>query len=217
MIHKTFPMGVKELPVKFRPVIDYATNSLMKSGIRNFTVERMCADLRISKKTVYKHFQTKEELVEAILYDSFQKLFSAVKSTPKNEQNPLEYVFLTIKTIFDHVGANGPEFIYDIKFLYPRIWDEIDIFQTSIIQNMRDSFVDAQKTGMIRSDINIDFTLHMMLKVAQSIFQPEFLIHSPFSVRTIMIAFVDIFMNGVIEEGRKFDLSFLRTVDSRGV
>ncbi|MFT5603025.1 MAG: AcrR family transcriptional regulator, partial [Flavobacteriales bacterium] len=36
-----------------------------QNGIENFSMSKMAADLKMSKTTIYNHFETKEEVIEA--------------------------------------------------------------------------------------------------------------------------------------------------------
>jgi len=206
---KTFPMGEKELPEKMRPVIEYATHQLMTKGIRNFTVEKLCADFKVSKKTIYKYFRSKEEFVKEVLYYNYLQLFDSVKKIKTDNHDPLKKVFLILSTIQNQISLNSKEFIYDVKLYYPKIWKEVEDFETSTMVILNDSLVKAQNMGLIRKDINLKFTITLIMKIVQTVFQPELLIQAPYSVSNLMKVFVDIVMNGIMEKGKSFDLSFI--------
>lgn len=50
-------------------IIDSSLNQLGTFGLRKFTMDRVAADLRISKRTLYQHFPGKEQLLEACLME----------------------------------------------------------------------------------------------------------------------------------------------------
>jgi len=209
MEQKTFLMGNKELPVRMRPVVEYATHQIMTNGIRNFTVEKLCTDLKISKKTIYKYFRSKEEFVEEVLYHSFRQLFDSVKAIKTYNHDPLRRVFLILSTIQKQISLNSAEFIYDVRLYYPKIWKEVEDFETRTIVSLNDCLVKAQNMGLIRKDINLKFTITLIMKIVQTVFQPELLVQAPYSVSDIMKVFVDIVMNGLMEKGKSFDSSFI--------
>jgi len=205
MKQNTFPMGEKDLPVSFKPVVMHASQHLMRNGIRNFNLEKICHDLHISKKTVYKFFSTKENLIEALLLHNFQSMFTEVKAITDDSAYPLRKIFVTIETIIRHVGVNAPDFIYDVKLFFPHIWDEIQQFREEVIVSLRESCIHAQQLGLIRSGVDIDFFLTMIMKIAQDVFQPEFLIHQPDNIGTILRKFIDLIMNGLMEKDKRLD------------
>lgn len=48
-------------------IVDSSLKLLGTFGLRKFTMDRVAADLRISKRTLYQHFPSKEQLLEACL------------------------------------------------------------------------------------------------------------------------------------------------------
>ena len=48
-------------------IIKVASELFLKYGLRSVTIDDICNELRISKKTFYVHFKQKEELIESLL------------------------------------------------------------------------------------------------------------------------------------------------------
>jgi len=67
----------------------------------------------------------------------------------------------------------------------------------------------AQKQGLIRKDVNLDFIVLLIMKIVQDIFQPEFLIHSPYTLSNIIPSFIDLIMNGLLEKSQAIDFQQL--------
>ncbi|MBU0713008.1 TetR/AcrR family transcriptional regulator [bacterium] len=209
MIQKTFPLAKKDLPVTFRPVIEHARTQIMKNGIRSFTIENLAAELRISKKTVYKYFASKEEFVEAVLMYNFDDLFSKVEKLPEEPDDPLEHIYQIIYIILNHLSVMNSNSIYEIKLYYPNIWNRIEQFRSGVLDDLISRFAKAQTLGLIRKDIKIDFLTGIILNVVQNVFQPEFFIKYPYSIPEMMKSFIDIVMNGIMEEGQRFNINSL--------
>lgn len=47
-------------------IIKVASELFLKYGLRSVTIDDICNELRISKKTFYVHFKQKEELIESL-------------------------------------------------------------------------------------------------------------------------------------------------------
>lgn len=54
-------------------IIDCTLRLLGQSGLRNFTMDAVAATLRISKRTLYQHFTSKEQLLESCLTTWFDR------------------------------------------------------------------------------------------------------------------------------------------------
>ena len=209
MTQKTFPVTDKDLPRSFRPVIEHARIQIMRNGIRSFTIEKLTAELRISKKTVYKYFASKEEFIEAVLMYNFDDLFLKVEKLTDEPDDPLEHIYHIIYVILNHLSVISSNSVYEIKLYYPRIWERIEQFRGSVLKDLASCFQTAQKLGLIRKDIKIDFLTGIIVNVVQNVFQPEFFIKYPYSIPEMMKSFVDVIMNGIMEDGQRFIVNSL--------
>jgi TetR/AcrR family transcriptional regulator, cholesterol catabolism regulator len=79
-------------------IVLVASRLFEQFGIRSVSIDNVCNELHISKKTFYLYFPQKEDLVDAVLtlqkknnYDKFLKLF-------KNK-NAIDSLILIIKEI----------------------------------------------------------------------------------------------------------------------
>ena len=57
----------------YKNILKTGAKRFLKYGLRSVSIDDICADLRISKKTFYTYFSQKEALVEAVLQDMDQK------------------------------------------------------------------------------------------------------------------------------------------------
>jgi AcrR family transcriptional regulator len=209
MKQKTFPVGNKQLPLKFCPVIEHAKMQIMEKGIRNFTIEKLANELRISKKTIYKHFSSKEEFVESVLTYNYDDLFSKVGRVPKNLNDPLKYIYESTTTILNHTSFFNSNTVYEIKLYYPNIWRRIERFRNDLLADLISCFKEAQRIGLMRKDIQIDFLSEIIINVVQNVFQPEFFIKYPYTISEMIKPYIDLFMNGIMEPGKRFDVTAL--------
>jgi len=205
MKQKTFPMSKYELPEKFRPVINLALQKIFGNGISRFTIEKLAAELHISKKTIYKYFRSKEEFVEAVLMYNFDQMDSAITSIHDDPDDPLGTALSILKKIFELTSKMSSRGIYESKIYYPQYWQRIELFQEDVIQRMNVLFQKAQKQGVLRKDINIEFSINILMKTVQEVFQPEYLVHSPYSLPSIISMFIDMVMNGLLEKRHEID------------
>src|ERR1035437_9775613 len=81
-------------------------------GIRSVSIDNVCSELHISKKTFYTYFPQKEDLVDAVLshqkknnYEMFKKLF-------KNK-NAIDSLILIIKEIKKNLECESQTMFFD--------------------------------------------------------------------------------------------------------
>ncbi len=183
MTQKTFPVADKELPLSFRPVIEHARTQIMQNGIRSFTIEKLTAELRMSKKTIYKYFTSKEEFVEAVLRYNFDDLFSKVEKLLEESDDLLQHIYHSIYIISNHLSVMNSNSVYEIKLYYPNIWNRVEQFRNSFMNDLTSRIKKAQTLGLIRKDIKTDFLTGIIVGVVQNVFNRNFLSNIPILFR----------------------------------
>lgn len=54
---------------KEQKIVDFCTDKFLKNEFYYVTVDQIATELRISKKTLYKYFSSKGELVETVAFN----------------------------------------------------------------------------------------------------------------------------------------------------
>ncbi len=104
-------------------IVQTASKLFDQFGIRSVSIDNVCSELRISKKTFYNHFTQKEDLVDAVLTyqnkntnERFEKLFLG--------KNAIDSLILMIKEIKRSVENESPTMCYDLQKYYPNVYDK---------------------------------------------------------------------------------------------
>jgi len=125
-------------------------------GIRSVSIDNVCSELHISKKTFYTFFPQKEDLVDAVLtyqkinnYEKFEKLF-------KNK-NAIDSLIVSIKEIRKASETESQTLFYDLQKYYPKVFEKhmsknTDEMRLGFEMNLRQG-VDE---GYYREDLDIE-------------------------------------------------------------
>lgn len=205
MTRNTFPGGAHEIPEKMRFVTESARQDILKNGISGFTIEKHTTKLRISKKTLYKYFPSRNAFIKAVLQAHIDDIYACLKTVALNPERPLETLLRLLQTVFEKISTVSSNTMYEVKLYYPETWDQIEQLRTDIIQRLSSLFVIAQKRSIIRKNVKLDFISNLVMRIVQDIFQPEFLMQSPYSLSTIIPMFTDLIMNGLLEKTETVD------------
>lgn len=170
MIRNTFPMSFTPIPEKMRFVIESARQDILKNGISGFTIEKHTTKLRISKKTLYKYFPSKDAFIKAALQAHIDDIYASLKTVALNPEQPLETLLRILQTVFEKILVVSSNTMYEVKLYYPEVWNQIELLRTDIIQRLNSLFVIAQKQSIIRKNINLDFISNLVMQVVQDIF-----------------------------------------------
>lgn len=139
-------------------IIQTAAAKFEQFGIRSVSIDDICNELRISKKTFYQIFPKKEDLVEAVLQfqvsfiiEKFQKLYKG--------KNAIDSLILIIKEVKKHSGNDYTTFHYDLEKYYPVIFNQYkemksEWIRVSFEENLRQGIAE----GYYREDLDIELS-----------------------------------------------------------
>lgn len=125
-------------------------------GIRSVSIDNVCSELHISKKTFYTYFPQKEDLVDAVLiyqkknnYEKFEKLF-------KNK-NAIDSLIVSIKEIRKALETESQTMFYDLQKYYPKVFEKhmsknTDEMRLGFEMNLRQGV----EEGYYREDLDIE-------------------------------------------------------------
>ena len=141
-------------------ILKTATNAFVKKGIRNVSVDDICDDLRISKKTFYSYYRQKEALVMAVM-ETFTTLHQEYHCMLQNQEftNVIDEI-LRMKTLI----KNGKEekkherFFNDLIKYYPSIYNTFSVEKRQYTEQM--FLIQIEKgiaQGVFREDIHVQF------------------------------------------------------------
>ena len=159
-------------------ILEQGFRTLTKEGPKNFTVERLSSNLRMSKKTIYKYFPTKEILIEKIVGFFIGSIKRKFESVAKSNENPIVKINLVMDYLTNWIMRVPTESLLEIKVRYPHIWKNIESFRLDMTQYFEEFFKEAQKQGMAKSDIDMDKAAILFMNIINSTFQPEFFMNN---------------------------------------
>jgi len=178
-------------------ILEGGFDSVVDTGVRAFTVESLAKRLAMSKKTIYKFFPTKENLIRSIMQFVFTQIDAAFNKVMVDEPNPAVQFIKIMETIAKFAGRVPVDKIAELKSLYPDIWREIESFRLSHQDDFYTILHDAQEHGLARDDINMRATSIIYINIINSTFQPEFFLKNDLPIRETIRGFVKIVARGI--------------------
>lgn len=95
---------VAKLPQKERKrqaIVEAATNVFLHKGYAITSMDEIAAEAGVSKRTVYDHFENKENLFQTILVDHWSAVFKINQPLFKNSKNSTDSLIEFAKKFFD--------------------------------------------------------------------------------------------------------------------
>ena len=139
-------------------IILVAYTKFEQFGIRSVSINDICKELRISKKTFYRIFPKKEDLVVAtigyqvsFMREKFEKMYQ--------HKNAIDALILIINEIKKQTHADCSVFYYDIEKYYPSIFNNFQEEKSNWIrENFENNLRKGIAEGYYREDLDVELS-----------------------------------------------------------
>jgi AcrR family transcriptional regulator len=165
-------------------------------GVKRFTIDDIVRDLGISKKTVYKYFKSKDELVSEFLSSSIEGNIKRTLDAVEAEENLVDKIGAAL--ISYHKFQIPIELLDDIQKYYPDDWKKIEEQRSFKLQLVKDLIREGIRTDKIRSNINIEILSMILDKTTRAIFEYSFLRDNNLSINSAVKEIENILLYGVL-------------------
>lgn len=179
-----------------------------KQGLRSLTTSAIAERARISKKTLYRCFASKDDLVDAVLISFLEENLARWDATLDDESAP---VMERIERSLDCAARLLPEIqAHVLDQIGPgamplTLWAKIDALRLARLAKFRHLMEEAQREGYIRADVDPDHWLSLLIGSVQSVLVPSVLLERGISLPDIVRSLKAIYFDGLLtEKGRRY-------------
>ncbi len=97
-------------------------------GLSRVTMDDLVAATGISKRTIYRYFRSKEEIVSAVFDDLIAGIALKIQTAYDCAGSPLDKITNIIGELTRNIKLVEPQFLYDLQKYYPQLWEKIRTF-----------------------------------------------------------------------------------------
>jgi len=181
-------------------ILEEAFESVATTGVRGFTVDSLAKRLCMSKKTIYKWFPTKENLLRSVIRFVSNQIDDTFNTVMKHEKNPAVQFIQIMETICKFAGRHHVTKLAELKSMYPSIWKELESFRVGRQDHFYTILKNAQDQGLARNDISMRAASIIYINVINSTFQPEFFLKNDLPIGDTIRGFVKVVARGIFND-----------------
>jgi AcrR family transcriptional regulator len=155
-------------------IIEEASESFKKYGIRSVTMDSLANQLGMSKRTIYEIFSDKDELLTAVLTRIAQQQRDLVKRVLDESENSIDAIFTMLEMNRDNFQAMSPAFQADLKkYHHEVLMKKADDSEMPDYRNHQEVIENGIKEKLFRKDINPDLVNRCLYNLGRSIIDHE--------------------------------------------
>ena len=185
-------------------IIEKIEDKLFSEGFYKTTMDDVATELGMSKKTVYKFFPSKDDLVMAIAIHFMGKMKAKILPALNSDKNAIEKLGELIKILAGASEKISNKRMEEMKKHFPEIWNEIDKFRTKMMFENITKVINQGKAEGLFIDYPTSITMNILVTSIRTIVNPEFILNNNFSIIEAARTAFKILIGGIVtEKGRK--------------
>lgn len=185
-------------------ILELSREIFLQEGFYKTSLDGIAQQLKISKKTIYKYFRSKDELVRESILNFIQLNQRNASRFISSEHNSVEKLFYMFNYVGKMLVKVSENYMKDIKNYMPDLWEEIDKNRTKILYtNLKFIIEQGQSEGYF-VDTQSDILVSTFIVSIRGIMNPDTLISNKLAPAKALDSIVEILLNGILtEKGRK--------------
>jgi AcrR family transcriptional regulator len=177
-----------------------ATELFHQFGFHKVTVDEIVSKIGISKKTFYKHFESKETLVLRLIENNLEGINTIIDKLMKDSKigyrEKIEELLSATNSV--HAKFSMP-FMQDIIKYLPDTVNKIQDSSINIItENFKILFKQGVEKNVFRADVDVDIFLNMYFHFIQKMHDPKILSNISYSLDDIRQMILKILFEGIL-------------------
>lgn len=189
-----------------RRILAGARRYFFSHGFRGATMDDLAAELGMSKKTLYAHFDTKMALLQAVMCDKMNAVEADLERALTEGANDFSsHLQALLSCMRTHTEEIGESYVRDVRREAPELFAVVQKRRRELIQRIFGQLLeDGRKSGMIRTDIPTVMMIEMLLGAVDAVVNPAKMGELESAPKVAFNQIITIFLEGVLtSKGRK--------------
>ena len=184
-----------------KKVLLSARNLFFSFGYSKVTMDELASELNMSKRTLYQLYNSKNRLLEAVIYDFFQEFQENINKIINNQN---KNALVSLKQIISLIQKQTTKFsihgFEDIRKNNPQAWQLISSLREKMFNSrLREILNRAKKENNLREDIDVEIIILIILNTIQSVVNPEIISQLSCSTEDVIEMLSKFIISGIIK------------------
>ena len=186
-------------------IIEHASNRYLESGVTKVSIDEIAADLRVSKKTVYKFFPSRDDLLKSVVRLMIRRVEKKIDKIIASDKPIEEKMTNWLLVIGMMLGKMSKQFVADIQRFAPALWEEVETFRREhVLSKLKEMFLQAKQEKIFREDLNVDLFYLVFIHSVEGIVNPRVLSAHSFSAKEAFAGILKLLFEGALtNDGRE--------------
>lgn len=185
-------------------IIERSSLIYLKYGIKSVTMDDLANHLGVSKKTIYKYFEDKNDLINAMLLRTLSFEETMCSKIQSNSENALEALIQISKMVIQRLNNVNPTIFYDLQKHHAEAWQILEKHKWDFVLNaIRNNINRGIEEKIYRDDLNVEVIARLYIATIDTIMNPEIYKWPEFQFHELYKEVIRFQFHGMINENGK--------------
>lgn len=179
-------------------ILEISKDLFLSLGFKSVTMDEIASNLGVSKKTIYKYFKNKTDLVAGVTDYMFNAICCGIDGVCGQKLNPIEEIFSIKRLVMDHLKDEKSSPQYQLQKYYPKIFASLKHKQFQVMQRtIKENLDRGENLGLYRNNLNRDFIARIYFYGMVGIKDREIFPLANFSMNELMNNYLEYHLRGI--------------------
>lgn len=185
-------------------ILEIARKKFFTDGFMKTSIDEISREYHISKKTIYKYFKSKDDLLNQVVKDFTSQITNSIIDIMQSNKNSINKLIDVLYLVQNNMKQLSLKYLDDIQKHKPKLWNYIEKFRRENLEKIVYQTIEAGKKEGLFEDVNPEIVFRVFYGAVRNVLVPEFLIANPISSEEAVKKTFEILLNGILtNEGRK--------------
>lgn len=187
-------------------IVATAGERFFAMGFSKVTMDELCGEMGISKKTMYQQFASKDALLDAIIEWMIIRVGGRLNEILGSGEDFAGKLYALWKLVGDILSKFSRQMQDDLRRFRPDLWQKIDeTRRNKILVHFRSLIDEGVKLGFLREDVNREILVYVYLGAIQAVINPEVLVRHSFSADEAFRTVLQVILDGILSDDARED------------
>jgi AcrR family transcriptional regulator len=179
-------------------ILDVVARLIERYGLKKFTVDEVAEELRISKKTLYQYFSSKDEMIREYFEENMTSDRQSVLKAMNSEQDFFEKIHAIVHS--SHRYRMPVPVLNEAQQFYPDEWAKIEQLKQFKLDIFQKLLKKAAEEGILRPDIHFGILSSMLDRVSNMFIDTDFLLENRLKATQAIDEALAIIIYGIVKK-----------------
>ena len=180
-------------------ILHQAASLFLRNGVKSVSMDDIAAELGMSKKTLYKTFANKDEIVLAVITQHLNRAQGECESVARPAADAVEQMLSISRWAEQQFSDIHPSIFHDLKKYHSAAWQLLEAHKnTFVLEQLTQNLRRGMAEGLFRADLDVAVLARLNLAHIDLTFNPVLYPPGQFAPVRVNRVLDDHFLRGVV-------------------